>query len=60
MPDRIQTEMGKLYGLVVPVLQELWSFHVLVVQGQQRNVQKNVMHVQSCCFVPPFSLPSPS
>ena len=24
-------------------------FHVVVVQ-QQRNVQKSVMHVQSCCF----------
>ena len=24
--------------------------HVVVVQGQQRNVQKGVMHVQSCCF----------
>ena len=25
-------------------------FHVVVVQWQQRNVQKSVMHVQSCCF----------
>ena len=26
------------------------DFHVVVVQRRQRNVQKSVMHVQSCCF----------
>ena len=26
------------------------EIHVVVVQWWQRNVQKNVMHVQSCCF----------
>ena len=25
-------------------------FHVVVVQKQQRCVQKSVMHVQSCCL----------
>ena len=25
-------------------------FHVVVVQWRQRNVQKSVMHVQSCCL----------
>ena len=25
-------------------------FRVVVLQKQQRNVQKNLMHVQSCCF----------
>ena len=25
-----------------------WSFQVVVVQGQQRNVQKSVMYVQNC------------
>ena len=41
-------------------------FHVLVVQWRQRNVQKSVMHVQSCCFLNKpiafltFSLASPS
>ena len=25
-------------------------FHVVVVQRRLRNVQKSVMHVQSCCF----------
>ena len=29
---------------------EIRHFHVVVVQRQQRNVQKRVMHVQSCCF----------
>ena len=29
---------------------EIWHFHVKVRQWQQRNVQKSVMHVQSCCF----------
>ena len=29
---------------------ELRQFHVVVVQRRQRNVQKSVMHVQSCCF----------
>ena len=26
------------------------QFHVVVVQRRLRNVQKSVMHVQSCCF----------
>ena len=41
--------------------------HVTVVQQQLKNMQKSVMHVQSCCFTKinlllflPFSLPSPS
>ena len=29
---------------------EIRHFHILVMQRQQRNVQKSVMHVQSCCF----------
>ena len=29
---------------------EIRHFQVVVVQQQQRNVQKSVMHVQSCCF----------
>ena len=32
-----------------------------IANKQLRNVQKSVMHVQSCCFaILPFSLPSPS
>ena len=29
---------------------EIRQFHVVVVQRRQRNVQKSVMHVQTCCF----------
>ena len=29
---------------------EIRKFHVAVVQRRLRNVQKGVMHVQSCCF----------
>ena len=29
---------------------EIKEFHVVVVQWRQRNVQKYLMHVQSCCF----------
>ena len=29
---------------------EIRHFHIVVVQRRQRNVQKSVMHVQSCCF----------
>ena len=46
---------------------EIRQFHVVVVQLPQRNVQKSVMHLQSCRFAClgillflPFSLPSPS
>ena len=30
---------------------EIRKFHVAVVQQRLRNVQKSVMHVQSCFFV---------
>ena len=29
---------------------EISNFHVAVVQRRQRNVEKSLMHVQSCCF----------
>jgi len=29
---------------------EIRHFHVGVVQQRQRNVQKSMVHVQSCCF----------
>ena len=32
------------------ITREFKKFHVVVVQGRQRNVQESVMHVQSCCF----------
>ena len=38
--------------LVFPSLpnREIGHFHVVVVQWQQRNVQKRVKHIQGCCF----------
>ena len=38
--------------LVFPSLTkcEIRHFHAVVVQLQQRNVQKSMMQVQSCCF----------
>ena len=49
---RILTEMVEFIALPFPFPSKLkiWSFLVVVIQGLQRNVQKNVMHVQSCCF----------
>ena len=32
------------------VKHEIRYFHVVDVQCRQRNAQKSVMHVQSCCF----------
>ena len=48
---RVQTETVEFIALPFPFSSKLkiWSSHVVVVQGQQRNVQKSVMHVQSCC-----------
>ena len=52
--DRAQvlTEIVELIALPFPFPSKLkiWSLHVLVIQGRQRNVQKSVKHVQSCCF----------
>ena len=49
---RVQTEIVEFISLPFLFSSELEIslFHVVVVQGQQRNVQKSVMHVQSCCF----------
>ena len=50
----------------VKQVHEIRKFHLPVVQRWLKNVQKSVMHVQSCCFANinlllflPFSLPSP-
>ena len=50
--SRVQIEMVELIALPFPSSKKLkiWPFHVVVVQGRQRNVQISVMHVQSCCF----------
>ena len=49
---QVRTEMVEFIALPFPFPSKLkiWSFHVVVVQWRQRNVQKSVMHVQSCCF----------
>ena len=42
---RVQTEMGEFIASPFPYSSKpkMWSFHVVVVQGQQ-------MHMQSSCF----------
>ena len=49
---QVRTEMVEFIALPFPFPSKLkiWSFHVVVVQWRQRNVQKSVMHVQSYCF----------
>ena len=53
----VQTEMVEIIALPYPSSNKklkIWSFHVVVVHGRRRNVEKSVMHVQSyrCrCFV---------
>ena len=49
---RVLTGMVEFIGLPPPFSSKLkmWSFQVVVVQGQQRNVQKSVMYVQSYRF----------
>ena len=49
---RILTEMVEFIALPFSFSSKLkiWSFHVVVVQGLQRNVQKSAMHARSCCF----------
>ena len=48
----IQTEMVEFIALLFASSKKLkiWSFHIVVMQGWQRNVQKSVIHVQSCSF----------
>ena len=43
-------ERKSLSCVQVSTKREIRHFHVVVVQWQQRNVPKSVMHVQSCCF----------
>ena len=49
---RVQREIVKYiaFPFLFSSKLKIWSFHVVVVQGQQGNVQKSVMHVQSCFF----------
>ena len=49
---RVQTQRVEFIALPFPFSKQIkiWAFHVVVVQGRLRNVQKSVMHVQSCYF----------
>ena len=49
---RLQTEIVKFIALPFPFSSKLniWSFDVVVLQGQQRNLPKSVMRVESCSF----------
>ena len=38
------------YLFTFSIKRKIRYFHVVVVQQRQRNVQKSVMHVPSCCF----------
>ena len=43
-------EESRCFVFTSSTKREIRHFHVVVVQRRQRNVQKSVMHVQSCCF----------
>ena len=43
-------ERMKYINLLHAWQREIRHFHVVVVQQRQRNLQKRVMHVQSCCL----------
>ena len=45
---QVQTETVEFIALPLTSSNKLkiWSFHVVVVQGRQRNAQKSVMHLQ--------------
>ena len=47
---RVLTEMLEFIAFPFSSKLKIWSFHVVVVQGLQISVQKNAMHMQSCCF----------
>ena len=44
---RVQTQMVEFIALPFPFpnILKIWSFHDVVVQEMQRNVQKSVLHV---------------
>ena len=48
-----------LSSVHVLLKRDIKKFHFVVVQRWQRNVQKSVMHVQSCCFAVLFFCRSP-
>ena len=50
--EKVQEKKMKSFCLVFPssTKREFRHLHVMAVQRRQRNVQKSVMHAQSCCF----------
>ena len=48
---------GVVFSYVMKRVREISTFHVAVIQRWLRNVQKSVMHVQSCCFADINPLP---
>ena len=46
----LEKEKAPFCVLFIKRAHEIRKFHVAVVQPRLRNVQKSVMHVQSCCF----------
>ena len=46
--ERERPFRGRLF--VYSIKREIRHFYVVVVQQWQRNVQKSMMHVQTCCF----------
>ena len=51
-PPRLREGEREICSLVFTssIKSHLREFHVAVVQWRQRNVQKSVLHMQSCCF----------
>ena len=49
---QVQTQRVEFIASPFPSSKQIkiWSFHVVVVQGRLRNVQKSVMQVQSYYF----------
>ena len=41
---------NRCLAFTLSMKREIKKFHVVVVQRRQRNVQKYLMQVQSCCF----------
>ena len=45
-----KNKKGSCLALTSSTKREIRQFHVVVEQRRRGNVQKSVMHVQSCCF----------
>ena len=45
----VHTKMAEFIALPFPSQLRMWSLHVALLLGRQSNLQKCVMHIQSCC-----------